>query len=155
MPQTYTAEQRQEAIELYRKVGPCEASRRLSIPKSTIGMWAKQAGARTDSAILTREATAAAAARNASRRAELAAKYLEDADRLRAALWEPCNVYSFGGRDNVFREATAKVPDARARRDLMTASTSAAQQSLALERHDTENDHSAVLEYLQRMKGDA
>jgi hypothetical protein len=37
----------------------------------------------------------------------------------------------------------------------MTASTSAAQQSLALERHDTENDHSAVLEYLQRMKGDA
>jgi hypothetical protein len=42
-----TAEERATAVRLYEEVGPSEAARRLGRSKSTICLWAKEAGVRT------------------------------------------------------------------------------------------------------------
>jgi hypothetical protein len=103
----------------------------------------------------TRAATAAVIAKAAGRRAELSIAFLEDADRLRRQLWEPCEVHAFGGRDNTFRTVTIPEAEPRAKVALMTAAGIAVDKHLALERHDASETESmaAVDLWLRFMKG--
>lgn len=43
----YTEEQKADALRIYEVEGPREAARQTSIPRGTIGDWAKQTGIRT------------------------------------------------------------------------------------------------------------
>lgn len=73
MANTYTDEQRTEALEAYREHGPAEAARLLGIPSATIRKWAQRAGVTGDDP-RTRLATEAAKTKWATRRDQLADK---------------------------------------------------------------------------------
>lgn len=74
---TYSEEEKQNALDLYREVGLAEAWRQTGIPKPTIVTWAKQAGVRTFGTENTREATLAHIAYADQLRAELRVSLLE------------------------------------------------------------------------------
>lgn len=75
----------------------------------------------------------------AARRAQLAANLLEDAERLRAQMWQPGVVYAFGGKDNDYNEHSVAEPPAAEKRTLMQAATVAAAAHLRLVDHDVDN----------------
>jgi hypothetical protein len=69
-------------------------------------------------------ATKARLADLAERRALLAEDLLEDAEKLRAQMWKPTIVYSFGGKDNTYEEHEfAEAPAAEKRALMSTAAT--------------------------------
>lgn len=71
-PRTYTDEEKQEALELYRQDGPAAASRKTGIKSATIRSWAHRNGeAGSEGAEQTRAATETARLGWAQRRAEL------------------------------------------------------------------------------------
>lgn len=78
----YTADQRAEALQLYKTEGTRAASKATGIPRSTIQGWAKKAGLRTERTSKTAAATEAAAFDAARTRAEAALKAIVLADRL-------------------------------------------------------------------------
>lgn len=86
----HTDEQKARALELYQTDGPTEAGRQTGIDKSTITRWAKDAGLSTLGTEKTRAATEARIASTADRKARLAADLLDDLERLRLQLFEPC-----------------------------------------------------------------
>lgn len=69
---TYTPEQRDEALRLYQAHGPAEASLRTGIPRGTISKWASRRGLTCPRSEATRAATDAARLAWASRRGHLA-----------------------------------------------------------------------------------
>jgi len=70
--QQHAQDQKREALELYRQVGPAEASRRTGIKSATIRSWAHRNGeAGSEGAEQTRAATETARLSWAQRRAEL------------------------------------------------------------------------------------
>lgn len=78
----YTAEQKDEALRLYKTEGTRAASTATGIPRSTIQGWAKTAGLRTERTSKTAAATEAAASEAARTRAEAALKAVVLADKL-------------------------------------------------------------------------
>ena len=83
---TYTPDQRREALSLYVEHGPAEAGRRLDIPAGTISQWARRAGktgARAERAMAGGEAMRRTRAQRraevALRSGEAAAEFLERA----------------------------------------------------------------------------
>lgn len=102
--------------------------RELERSPSTITKIAKELGLEFDRA-QTAEATRIAQLDAKGRRAQLALDLLEDAERLRKQLWEPCTVYNFGGKDNDFNEARINEPSFRDKREIMSAI------GLAVDRH--------------------
>lgn len=54
---TYTPEQRQEALALYKLHGTAEAARQTGIPKGTIDTWRRRDGVKTSVTKNTREAS--------------------------------------------------------------------------------------------------
>lgn len=151
----YTDVQKAEALRLVEEVGQSETSRRMGIPKGTICTWAKRAGVKSHAANIAREAHEHNAARNALRRQTLAAKLLDDAERLSDLIWKPCVVYSFGGKNNTFAESTASEPDPKAKRELMAAAKDAAKTSAELEAVDRDDsaERTALLEWVEAMRG--
>lgn len=140
----YTDAQKAEALDLYEREGPAAVEDHLGIPSSTVYDWAKKAGVRTVRNERTREAVEAAQVDNAKRRAELAGRLLEDAERLRRQLWQPCTVFNFGGKDNTFEQAEIPEPDFRAKQAILTSVAIAVDKSMKLELHD--RDDSSGLE---------
>lgn len=57
MGQSYTQEQKSQALALYKEHGPGEAARRLHIPSKTITSWANRAGVQSDAPAKTAAAT--------------------------------------------------------------------------------------------------
>ncbi|MFH9430247.1 helix-turn-helix domain-containing protein [Streptomyces sp. NPDC017615] len=68
----------------------------------------------------------------AARRATLAEQLHQDAERLRAQLWEPCTHGAFGGKDNVWSQVTLDRPLFADQRNIIAATGTAIQQSLKL-----------------------
>lgn len=68
---TYSAEERQAALELYLEHGAAEASRRTGIAANTISQWARRAGVTMTRANRTAAATEAAKLAWAERRATM------------------------------------------------------------------------------------
>ncbi|MGW8702844.1 hypothetical protein ACWGOK_39065 [Streptomyces eurythermus] len=77
-------------------------------------------------------ATKARLADLAERRALLAEDLLDDAERLRAQLWKPTTVYSFGGKDNTYEEHTFDEAPAAEKRALMSTAATAIDRVLKL-----------------------
>ncbi|MFF3092282.1 helix-turn-helix domain-containing protein [Streptomyces cyaneofuscatus] len=68
----------------------------------------------------------------ADRRARLAEKLQDDAERMRAQLWEETTVWSFGGKENTYNEKVFPEAPADVKRTLMSAVGIAVDRSLKL-----------------------
>lgn len=77
-------------------------------------------------------ATKARLADLAERRALLAEDLLGDAEKLRAQMWEPTIVYSFGGKDNTYEEHKFDEAPAAEKRALMSTAATAIDRVLKL-----------------------
>ena len=87
--QTWTPEQRAEALELYPEHGPAHAGRQLGIPLGTVASWARRAGVRTVAAEKTRAATEHAAATMQQKKLTLADQVADEARRVLGQLFAP------------------------------------------------------------------
>lgn len=112
---------RAEARKLFDQGLSCRAiAGKLGVSISTISRWAKAEGlsfagrAQTATAAVVREFDMAAA------RVRLAQKMTGNADRALDALDGPYLVYSFGGKDNVYREHELAEAPISARREAQT-----------------------------------
>mgnify|MGYP001237743837 FL=1 len=149
------SDEEREAILAMLKEGKSvgQVAKRFGRSKTTVSKIGREAGldlARPE----LKKAAEAQRAENAARRAELARLLLEDAFRLREQLWQPCRVYNFGGKDNVYREHILPEPDARTKREILTAIGIAVDKVIALEKHDNpEADYSEVDRWLDEMTG--
>lgn len=77
-----------------------EIARRIRRAQSTVSKIAAELGLTFDRS-RTKAATEAKVADAKARRAQLASDLLDDAQRLRAQLWAPCELVKIGGKDNV------------------------------------------------------
>lgn len=97
MANTYTPQQRTEAVDAYLEHGATEAARITGIPKRTINRWATDDGATSDKAEQTQTARDMLAQANAKRREELRALLMEKAVDLMRRMDEPH--IDFKGKD--------------------------------------------------------
>jgi hypothetical protein len=77
--QTYTDDEKSEALSLYMDVGVAESARRTGINPLTISSWARRAGLHTNAPVKTKEATEALRARAGEMREELRLRMLHKA----------------------------------------------------------------------------
>lgn len=140
----YTQAQRDEALALYHTDGPTAVEKKLGIPKGTVTRWAKETGVETVSVSITRAGTEAAAAYAKRRRAELAALLLDDAHKLRAQLWQPARLVSFGGKDNTLAETTLDEPLFVDKKNILGAVGIAVDRVVKLEDYDKSPADSAA-----------
>ncbi|MFH8403748.1 helix-turn-helix domain-containing protein [Streptomyces sp. NPDC018019] len=68
----------------------------------------------------------------AARRQQLAETLHQDAERLRAQLWEPCTIGAFGGKDNQWSEQALDRPQFSDQRQILAATSIAIDRSLRL-----------------------
>ncbi|WEH40786.1 helix-turn-helix domain-containing protein [Streptomyces sp. AM 2-1-1] len=68
----------------------------------------------------------------ADRRAQLAELLQDDAERMRAQMWQPTTVWSFGGKDNTYEDHVFPEAPADVKRTLMAATATAIDRSLKL-----------------------
>lgn len=130
-----------------------EIARRLNRSPHTITKIAKELGlsfARGDSPGL-REATEARRADARARRAALAIKLLDDAERMRQQLFAPLLVYNFGGKDNTFNQHEIPEPGPRDKRDLMQAISLAIERSVRLDEYDSGANLGNVVSLLESL----
>ena len=117
-----TAEERAEIIRLHG-----EGKRRNEIARltrrspRTVSLICAEEDLAFD-VTMTEDATRHRVAQLAERRAVLAEALQGDAERLTESLWQPCTVFSFGGKDNTYAE----------KRNLMAAANLAVEKSLKL-----------------------
>jgi hypothetical protein len=71
-----------------------------------------------------------------ARRAALALKLLEDAERLRESLWQTCTAYNFGGKDNTFEQVQLSEPSFRDKQHIMTSIGLAIDRAVKLDAYD-------------------
>jgi transposase-like protein len=90
MRRTYTAEEKQRALELYETDGPRAVEAELGIPKATVVGWAQANGVRTRSIETKQERVQASMLTMAERKVNLASGLMDDIERLRTQLWQPC-----------------------------------------------------------------
>jgi hypothetical protein len=112
-----------------------QVARESGRAKGTVSKIAADAGISLDRSAV-KNALEAQAIDNAARRADLIAKLLNDAHRMREQLWQPVLVYNFGGKENTYNEHTLAEPDFGGKRALMTAIGIAIDKVVALERHE-------------------
>ena len=93
---------------------------------------------------MTEAATRARKADLAARRADLSALLLEDAERLRSQVWQPCTVFNFGGKDNTFEQRDLDQPPAGDKLKLLQAVRTAVDKSLHLAEFDTDRGGDAA-----------
>lgn len=68
----------------------------------------------------------------AARRQQLAEALHQDAERLRAQLWEPCTIGAFGGKDNEWSQVDLDRPPFAEQRQILAATSIAVDKSLKL-----------------------
>lgn len=85
----------------------------------------------------TKNATEAAAADNAARRAELSRRFLEEAKLALDEMHRPHLAFAFGGKDNTFAEKELPSPPTGDKRNLMIIAATAVDKSMALDKHDS------------------
>lgn len=103
---------------------------------ATVSKIALSLGLTFDRGDEVRAATEARVADAKAKRAALMVALLDDAQKLRARLWQPCKVYDWGGKDHDYDEREHPEPDATAKLKLMQATGIAIDRSLRLEEHD-------------------
>ncbi|GAA0638141.1 hypothetical protein GCM10010174_69980 [Kutzneria viridogrisea] len=150
-----TEQDRQRVRELHAQgLTRNEIGRAIGRSASTVSKLAKELGLTFDRS-KTRAATEAKVADAKSRRAALALNLLGDAERIREQLWQPCRVYSFGGRDNVYSEEWHERPDFAAQLKILQATGVALDKVMRIEAHDADTHGlAAVDQWLRDMIGD-
>ena len=84
----------------------------------------------------------------AEKRARLENDFLDDAERLRKQLWEPCTIHNFGGKDNTHNSIDLDRPLFSDQLSIVRAASAAAQKSLDLARYQSEaagGEHSKAM----------
>lgn len=111
--------------------------RKHGVAQSSVSLIAQQN--REDTAFdrtKTERATRAKQADNRSRRAQLAADLLSDAERLRKQLWEPTTIGAFGGRDGEWHTAEVEEPPFADKRAILSSVQTAVRAHTELEKVD-------------------
>lgn len=89
-----------------------------------------------------------------ARRTALALRLLEDAERMRQALWLPCKAYNFGGKDNTFEERDLEQPSFRDKQAIMAAIGLAVDRAVKLDLYDRADESLSGLDlWLATMTG--
>ncbi len=131
-----------------------EIARRINRSGRTVSRIADELGLQFERGEQDREATEARKVDAKARRAALAVALLDDAERLRAALWAETKVYNFGGRDNTFAEQTLDEPPHGDKLKLMQAAGIAVTKAVELDRYDrTDGVLNGVDAWLAAMTG--
>lgn len=143
-PAPLTDAERDRIRELHAAGRSCSAiAAELGRSRSTISKAARQLGLTFDRAA-TKVATAAKVADARERRAALALALLDDAERLRAQLFAPTTLHSFGGAEHTYRAQEIDQPQPREQRELMQATSTAVAASLRLDTHDADTSTDQV-----------
>lgn len=138
MPAPLDPDQRAAIADAIREGGHRNAiAREHGVSPSTVTKIAKDEGL-TDAfdRSATKRATAARVADSDASRADLKARLLEDAHRLRRQLWEPCEVLHFGGKENTLNRVDLDRPTFEQQRNIMTSVGIAVDKIEKLERLD-------------------
>ncbi|MFF2852678.1 hypothetical protein ACFVT5_41255 [Streptomyces sp. NPDC058001] len=106
-------------------------SREMGITNSVVSRTAAHLGLEFDRSKIA-AATEARLADLAERRSLLAEDLIDDAEKLRAQMWEPTTVYAFGGKDNEYNEHVFDEAPAADKRALMGTAGMAIDRSLKL-----------------------
>jgi len=102
----------------------------------------------------TKRATEAAQADNAAIRAIISRRLLEKANERLDQMDRPYRVFSFGGKDNTYRERILDRPPAGELRNIMTAAAIALDKHLAIDKHDASADAGQVASLLGTLLAD-
>lgn len=126
------AELREQFRELHALgYGRNRLARELGIAPVQVSRGAEAMGLTFDRSKV-QAATEARLADLAERRSLLAEDLLEDAEKLRAQMWQPAVIFSFGGKDNTYAEEPVSEPPAGDKRALMATAGMAIDRSLKL-----------------------
>lgn len=119
----------------------CKAiARKYGRSASTVSGIAKDAGlVDAFGRSQTKEATRAREADSKARRAEIAARLLDEATGFLDMLHGPFRVFSFGGKENTYNEQLLPGPPTGDIRNLMTSAAIALDKHVVLEKHDTDD----------------
>ncbi|MFK0296393.1 helix-turn-helix domain-containing protein [Streptomyces sp. NPDC090442] len=109
-----------------------EIAREIGRSPSTVSKIARDLDVTFDRAGEVAVATEVRRADLASRRTTLALTLQEDAEKLRAQLWEPCTYGEFAGKEGDWHETHLDRPRFADQRQIITATATAIQQSLKL-----------------------
>ncbi|MFF7295322.1 helix-turn-helix domain-containing protein [Streptomyces sp. NPDC008265] len=109
-----------------------DIARKINRSSSTVSKIAAALDLSFDRAAEVSAATEVRRADLASRRTALASALQDDAERLRAQLWEPCTVGAFGGKDNIWSETRLDKPTFADQRAILAATGTAIDRSLKL-----------------------
>jgi transposase len=109
-----------------------QIAREIGRSASTVSKLAVELGLDFDRSA-TAAATVARSTDLAARRVRLAEQLQDDAERLRAQLWESCKYGEFGGKDNVWSQVTLEQPRFGDQRQIIGAVQTAVNTSLRLQ----------------------
>ncbi|APD18634.1 helix-turn-helix DNA binding protein [Streptomyces phage PapayaSalad] len=113
-----------------------DIARRMKRSPSTVSKLAAEQGLTFERGPEVVAATEARRIDLAARRQALAEQLHQDAEQLRAQLWEPCTIGEFAGREGDWQTADLPRPRFADQRQIMGATATAIQQSLRLQPAD-------------------
>lgn len=133
MPGGTTSEDRFDELRRLHAdgLGRNAIAREMGIAPVVVSRTAEHLGLTFDRSRI-QAATEARLADLAERRSLLAEDLLDDAEKLRARLWEPTVVYAFGGKENVYTEEPVSEPPPADKRALMATAATAIDRCLKL-----------------------
>lgn len=134
MPKEKPTEAQEQTIRDMHAMGKTRADmvRMTGLKYGTVNSFLRSNNMDVPEAQLNRKNSVRMQDQAAEVRNALELEYARDAARLRKQLWEPAPVYSFGGKDNTFAEATLDEPDASSKLKLIQASQAALRSSLQI-----------------------
>lgn len=151
-----TDDERARIVDLIHEGHSCgDIARQVGRDKSTVSRIAAAEGLDFDRS-RTQVATAAKQADSAARLAAFSELLIDDMERLRRQLWEPCVVYAFGGKNNDFNEAQIPEPDFGAKRNIMTSIGIATDKVLAIRKAEAGPGEAAglIVDLVSAIRGD-
>lgn len=148
MPPRIPDDQREAIlVDIQSGMARNEIARKHKRSPGTISNIARDAGLtdpfdRTE----TENATKAAQADNASRRAELSRRFLDEAHSALDDLHKPHIAFAFGGKDNEYNEHRFDKPPTADKRNLMIIAATAADKHMAIDKHDNAGEGLAAVD---------
>lgn len=142
-----TDDERTTIIELLEQgMSHAQVAREVGRSTGSVANVAKAHGVRADQSALARvvRANEARSAFCAERRAVIAAKLTEEADRLLGEMHDPYLVFNFGGKDNTYEEHQLDEPPTEAKFTMVRTVGQAMKTVLDIDRQDNRADEGAA-----------
>lgn len=156
MAKRLTDKEKQRIRELCEAGESCnDIAKMLKRSSDSISRVAKEIGHRFGHSNLAR-AHESRTAYCAERRASIAAKFQEVAEKLLDEIEGEYLVYNFGGRDNTYEEHLLPSPPVEAKRQLVQAAREAIRTVIDIDKHDNRDaeNTSEVAAWLAMMRGE-